>query len=190
MAPPLLFYQLFLAALVLVCLVMHVWWPDVPRAIPQTPRKPAMPRRKYSQAPHPFLDSSISHYVRPVNRGPKRTPRRRAHHLPSSASPADAGGQSTPDRTSVRLRIVPTMAGSDAATSAPMGIPVAILDGSFSVSPATDTSTKATARSFMANAPRWSSSCASSRVWPKAWASGAQCGCSRSIPIGSKVTAL
>src|SRR5215831_9496231 len=100
MAPHLLFYQLLLVALVLVCLMMHVWWPDAPRAIPKTPRKLAPPRRKRSPDPNPFLDSSISRSVRPVNRGPKRAPRRRAPHLPSSASPADAGGLSTLNRTS------------------------------------------------------------------------------------------
>jgi hypothetical protein len=54
MTPPLLFYQLLLLALVLVCLMMHVWWPDAPRVIPQTPRKPVPPRRKRSPAPKPF----------------------------------------------------------------------------------------------------------------------------------------
>jgi hypothetical protein len=54
MAPHLLFYQLLLVALVLVCVMMHVWWPDAPRAIPQTPGKLAPPRRKRSQAPKPF----------------------------------------------------------------------------------------------------------------------------------------
>jgi hypothetical protein len=52
--PHLLFYQLLLLALVLLCLIMHVWWPDAPKAIPQTPRKPAPPRRKRSQDPQPF----------------------------------------------------------------------------------------------------------------------------------------
>ena len=54
MAPHLLFYQLLLVALVLVYLMMHVWWPDAPRAIPQTPRRPAPLRRKRSPAPNPF----------------------------------------------------------------------------------------------------------------------------------------
>ena len=54
MAPHLLFYQLLLVALVLVCLMVHVWWPDAPRAIPQTPRRPAPLRRKRSPAPKPF----------------------------------------------------------------------------------------------------------------------------------------
>jgi hypothetical protein len=33
MAPHLLLYQLLLVTLVLVCLMMHVWWPDAPGAI-------------------------------------------------------------------------------------------------------------------------------------------------------------
>ena len=37
MAPNLLFYQLLLVALVLICLIIHVWWPDHPRATPQMP---------------------------------------------------------------------------------------------------------------------------------------------------------
>jgi hypothetical protein len=44
---------------------------------------------------------------------------------------------STPDLNSVLIRIVPTTAGSDAATSAPLVIPVASSVGSFSVSRAT-----------------------------------------------------
>lgn len=54
MAPHLLFYQLRLVVLVLVCLIIHVWWPNAPRAIPQTPRKPATPRCKRSQDLKPF----------------------------------------------------------------------------------------------------------------------------------------
>jgi hypothetical protein len=33
MAPNLVFYQLLLVALVLICLMIHVWWPDPPRAV-------------------------------------------------------------------------------------------------------------------------------------------------------------
>ena len=40
MAPNPLFYQLLLVALVLICLLIHVWWPDHPRPAPQTPLKP------------------------------------------------------------------------------------------------------------------------------------------------------
>src|SRR6266571_6253094 len=113
------------------------------------------------------------------------TPRRRAHHLRSSASPEGADGLSMRTRTSVHTPIVPTTAGAAAAPAAPMGIPAASFGGSCRVSPVTGISTKPLARFFMANTPRWSSSCASSRVWPKAWASGARRGCSRSIQTRS-----
>jgi IS1 family transposase len=54
MGPNLLFYQLLLVALVLICLIMHVWWPDHPRPTPRTPLKPDTPRRKRSKEPKPF----------------------------------------------------------------------------------------------------------------------------------------
>jgi hypothetical protein len=54
MVPNLLFYQLLLSTLVLICLMIHVWWPNNPRVTPHKPRKPATPRRKRSEDPHPF----------------------------------------------------------------------------------------------------------------------------------------
>ena len=54
MAPNPLFYQLLLAALVLVCLIIHVWWPDPLRATPPPPIKPNPPRRKCSKEPKAF----------------------------------------------------------------------------------------------------------------------------------------
>ena len=54
MAPNLLFYQLLVIALVVICLLSHVWWPHPPRAMPQMPHKPDKPRRKRSTAPTPF----------------------------------------------------------------------------------------------------------------------------------------
>jgi hypothetical protein len=54
MAPNLLFYQLLLVALVLICIMIHVWWPDRPSVTPQTPLKPGKPRRKRSKEPKPF----------------------------------------------------------------------------------------------------------------------------------------
>ena len=79
-------------------------------------------------------------------------------YLPASASPAAARGRSTPRRTSGRPRLVPPRAGADAAPSAPMGSPVAVPGGSCSGSPAPATSTQPTARSCMAQGPRWSAS--------------------------------
>jgi transposase-like protein len=54
MTPNPLFYQLLLAALVLVCLIIHVWWPDPRRPVSHRPLEPAKPRRKRSKEPKPF----------------------------------------------------------------------------------------------------------------------------------------
>jgi hypothetical protein len=54
MAPNLLFYQLLLVALVLLCLMVHVWWPDHPTPTPRTSLKPSTPRRTRSKEPKPF----------------------------------------------------------------------------------------------------------------------------------------
>jgi IS1 family transposase len=54
MAPNLWFYQLLLAALVLVCLLIHVWWPAPLRAIPPRSLKPDSPQRKHSKEPKAF----------------------------------------------------------------------------------------------------------------------------------------
>jgi hypothetical protein len=54
MVPNVLFYQLLVVALVLSCLLIHVWWPDAPRATPAMPLKPNKPRRTRSKEPKPF----------------------------------------------------------------------------------------------------------------------------------------
>ena len=54
MVPNLLFYQLRLIMLVLLCLIIHAWWPDEPSPTPQTPLKSDKPRRKRSKSPKPF----------------------------------------------------------------------------------------------------------------------------------------
>jgi hypothetical protein len=54
MVPNLLLYQLLLSTLVLICLIIHVWWPNNPRVTPHQPRQPAKPRRQRSEDPHPF----------------------------------------------------------------------------------------------------------------------------------------
>lgn len=54
MAPNAVFSQLLFAALVLVCLIIHVWWPDPLRAAPPPPSKPLNPQRKRAQEPPPF----------------------------------------------------------------------------------------------------------------------------------------
>jgi len=55
MAPNLPFYQLLLVALVLICLMVHVWWPDHPNPTPRTLLKPSKPRRTLSNKPKPFI---------------------------------------------------------------------------------------------------------------------------------------
>src|SRR5215475_8107801 len=54
MVPNVLFYQLFLVALVVICLLIHVWWRDAPSASPPTVLTPDTPRRKRSTKPKPF----------------------------------------------------------------------------------------------------------------------------------------
>ena len=54
MAQNLLFYQLLLIALVLICLLIHVWWPATPRATVHRPLKPDKPRRQRFKEPTPF----------------------------------------------------------------------------------------------------------------------------------------
>jgi hypothetical protein len=55
MAPNMLFYQLLLVALVMICFMLHVWWPDPSRATPPQPLKPDKPQRKRAKAPQPFM---------------------------------------------------------------------------------------------------------------------------------------
>ena len=54
MTPNPLFYQLLVVALVLICLVIHVWWPDDPSPTSRPTLKPIKPRRKRSKEPKPF----------------------------------------------------------------------------------------------------------------------------------------
>jgi hypothetical protein len=54
MAPNLLLYQLLLVALVLICLLIHVGWPDNPSATSKTVLQPDKPQRKRSTEPKPF----------------------------------------------------------------------------------------------------------------------------------------
>ena len=54
MVPNVLFYQLFVVTLVVICLLIHVWWRDAPRASPPTVLTPDTPRRKRPTKPKPF----------------------------------------------------------------------------------------------------------------------------------------
>lgn len=53
MTPNVLVYHLLVLALVLICLVIHLWWPDASKATPPTLLKPDQPRRKRSTEPKP-----------------------------------------------------------------------------------------------------------------------------------------
>lgn len=54
MAPDPWFYQRLLVALVLICLIVHIGWPDPRRPASPTTAKPDQPRRKRSKEPKPF----------------------------------------------------------------------------------------------------------------------------------------
>ena len=54
MVPNVLFYQLFVVALVVICLLIHIWWCDAPSARSPTAPTPDTPRRKRSTEPKPF----------------------------------------------------------------------------------------------------------------------------------------
>jgi hypothetical protein len=54
MVPNLLFYQLLLVALALICLIIHVCLPAAPPLMSKTPLKPDKPRHKRSKEPKPF----------------------------------------------------------------------------------------------------------------------------------------
>jgi hypothetical protein len=139
------------------------------------------------QNPHPSPGCSINRSAKRVRMAPMPHPKRRAHRLLCSPAPEDAGAPSTLPSIAVRITIASITAGSHGATSAPMASPAASPGASCSASPATAISLKPMARSFTASAPQWSSSCVSSRVWPRVWASEARRGCWRSIRIPCSV---
>jgi len=82
MAPNLLFYQLLLIALVLICLIIHVWWPDHPSAASQRPHKPDKPLRNTLKNPNPSEKVHDPHGEFPlIAYSPKRTHNRQHHQL-------------------------------------------------------------------------------------------------------------
>src|SRR5262245_55543927 len=54
MVPNVLLYQLFVVALVVICLLIHIWWRDAPSARAPAALPPDPPRRKRSTEPKPF----------------------------------------------------------------------------------------------------------------------------------------
>ena len=75
MAPNLLLYQLLLVALVLICLLLHVGWPDNPSATSKTSLKPDKPRRKRSTEPNPSPGCSTNRSARRVSKAPMHAPK-------------------------------------------------------------------------------------------------------------------
>jgi len=55
MTPNAWFYQLLLASLMWLCVILHVWWPEPRHPASQRPMEPAKPRRKRSKAPKPLF---------------------------------------------------------------------------------------------------------------------------------------
>jgi IS1 family transposase len=54
MVPNVLLYQFFVVALVVICLLIHLWWRDAPSARAPAAPTPDTPRRKRSTEPKPF----------------------------------------------------------------------------------------------------------------------------------------
>src|SRR5262245_44755266 len=74
MVPNLLFYQLLLVTLVVICLMMHVWWPDPPRAARPRTCKPDKPRRTRSNGPTPFTGYMHKPLCEACEKGPDTRP--------------------------------------------------------------------------------------------------------------------
>ena len=147
MAPNLLLYRLLLVALVLICLLIHVEWPDNPSATSKTSLKPDKPRRKRSTEPKPFTGLLHKPLCEACEKAPMHDPKRRAHRLLCSSSPGDACAPSTRLSISVRITIASITGGSAMATSARMGIRAASPGASCSASPARAISMKPMAQS-------------------------------------------
>jgi hypothetical protein len=67
MAPNLVFYQLLLVALVLICLLVHVWWPAHPTPTPRTPSSQANPDANAPTSLNRSRDISTNRYAKRVS---------------------------------------------------------------------------------------------------------------------------
>jgi hypothetical protein len=176
------FYPLLLAALVLVCLIIHVWWPDPQKGTP-SPMKPVKPKVSDPKNPKPSPDIFKSPGARPVSTAPIHLPRPLAPHRQRSSSPRADGVPWIPRDMSVPIPIAPIPAGSGALTSAPPAIPVVNPGTSFNGCRGRDSSTRPTAPVAMANGLHPTSLDMSSPVWLRDSAFEAQRVSLRSIPI-------
>jgi hypothetical protein len=62
MAPTLLVCQLLLVALVLICLIVHVWWPDEPPRAPKASLDPNKRRHKRSKGHCQQVDNALQSF--------------------------------------------------------------------------------------------------------------------------------
>ena len=142
--------------------------PTIHFVCPQRLLNPSHAAASVPQNPGLLPVSSSSRDVQPASKGTTPDSKRPGRHRLASPSRAAGGAASIRTPTSVPTRIVHTMAGLDGATCVPTAIPVGSPSASSNVSLATGTSTRRTARSFMANTRQSTSSCGSLRVWLRA----------------------
>ena len=163
MASNLLFYQLLLIALVLLCLLVHVALADSPLREPKTPLAPKPRRHRRSKEPESFVGLIHQPLCEACEQGDDTRPK-----TPGPGSPPPVLTFTRGRRRTITIfvptRIVHTTAGSDWVTCAPTAIPVASPGASCSVSRAKAISMKRLARSSTANTHLLSSSCTSSPV--------------------------
>jgi hypothetical protein len=124
MAPEAFFYPLLLATLTVVCLIIHVWWPDPRRATPPSPFRPVQPRPSAPKSPNSSPGISKNRYVRLVSTAPIHILKPPDPHRHSSSSTGADGVPSRRRVISVPIRTAPIAVGSAWAISAPMAIPV------------------------------------------------------------------
>ena len=177
--PALFFYQLVLVALVWLCLMLQWAWPSDRVTEPSTPPSPTPPRRKRRCEPKLFAGLTRKPHCDACE--PVDAP---CPHAPSTPPPRIV-------MTRGRRRAVDTAThfcpnpdcrywgwagwGNIRANGHPNGGTGA----NCCASSVAAIFWRPSVRSFMASAPPSSSSCASSRAWPKAWVSGVRRGCLR-----------
>src|SRR5215831_11195179 len=183
MVPALFFYHLVLLALLWLWLMLQWAWPsDSAAACPTTPELPS-PVPKRHREPQPFVGLTTKPYCDACEHLSAPHPQPPRSRPPAWRPRGGDDARSTPPPISAPTWTVPIAAGWAGGISALMAILVAVPGGSCCVSPVAATFSRPSALSFMASAPPSTSSCMSSRAWPRAWASGAPRGCSRSMRI-------
>ena len=159
MVSNLVFSQLVLIAVVWLFLMLYGLWPAEPTATrPQTP-KPLMPPRKRSKEPKSFMGLTHKPYCEACEQGVESRwePPAPRHRLLSRH--VAAGATSTPPTSSVLIPLVVMAAGSGSAIFALMAIRVVAPGVSCIAAAVGGIFWRPMARSFMANASRWTSSC-------------------------------